>query len=271
MNLIQNLKQIKCYATFSLKMFINIFLLKKKNPQIKVHTYKSLVKTIIKRNDTCHIIATGYSAIASHKAGIVKENDYVIGFNFAAFLPYKFDFYFCEETSHVDASDERTKNQINLLNKRKNSISNIVFKNFYDSDPKLMGKLISNEYSIVMDRQLIRGNIITLLSKPSIMMPQYASTVITATILAYNAGFKNIIIHGLDFSGPHIYHNEDLQKQVEMSPPTPYVSKEQKHVTASYQEKIWPNLIKELQKRGIKIFCACAESKFSNYAPIYNN
>jgi hypothetical protein len=252
-------------------MFYNILLLKRKNIRLKVYTYKSLVKTIKKRNDVCHVIATGYSAISSYKSNIVKKDDYIIGFNFSAFLPYNFDIYFCEETSRVDVSDDRTKNQAILLNKRKNNISNLIFKNLYDSKPTLMTALISNEYSIIMDIQIVSGNINKLLSKPSIMMHQHGSTVIAAVILAYHAGFKNIIVHGLDFSGPHIYHDEELQKQIGLSAPTPYVSKETKHVTASMQELVWPNIIKELHKKDIAIFSACIESKFSKYAPVYQS
>jgi hypothetical protein len=255
--------------TFIPMMFYNIFLLKKKKPKLKIYTYKSLVETVKKRNDTCHVIATGYSAISSYKLNIIRKDDYIIGFNFAAFLPYNFDFYFCEENSRVDISDDRTKNQAVLLRRRGKNISNLIFKNLYDSKPNLMTILISNEYSIVMDIQIVSGNINKLLAKPSIMMHQHGSTVITAVILAYHAGFKNIIVHGLDFSGPHIYHDEGLQKQIGLSAPTPYVSKETTHITASLQELVWPNIIKEFREREVKIFSACPESKFSEYAPVY--
>jgi hypothetical protein len=252
-------------------MFYNILLLKRKNRKLKIYSYKSLVKTIKKRNDTCHVIATGYSAISSYQAGIIEENDYIIGFNFAAFLPYNFDLYFCEETSRVDISDDRTKNQALLLNKQKGNISNLIFKNLYFSKPTLLRTLVSNEYSVVMDTPRIDGNINKLLAKPSILMQQSSSTAVTAVLLAYHAGFKNIVVHGLDFSGPHIYHNEELQKQTGLSAPTPYVSKDTKHITASLQELIWPSIIQELQKRGVNIFSACIESKFSEYVQVYHS
>jgi hypothetical protein len=253
------------------RMFYNIILLKKNNRNLKIYTYKSLVKTVKKRNDICHVIASGYSAISSYRANMVQKNDYIIGFNFAAFLPYNFDFYFCEDTSRADISNDRTKNQAILLNRQKKYISNLIFKNLYDSKPSLFTSLISNEYSVVMDIQLVCGNVNRLLSKPSIMMPQYGSTVIAAVMLAYHAGFKNIVVHGLDFSGPHIYHNEELQKQVGLSAPTPYVSTDTKHSTASFQELIWPDIIKEFRKKDVNIFSACRESKFSEYAPVYHN
>jgi hypothetical protein len=223
-------------------------------------------------------VAIGYSAIASYKAGTIKENDYVIGFNFAAFLPHKFDFYFCEETSRIDKKTsranvykERTKYQFMLLKKRKSNMSNIIFKNLCFSNPKLMKELTNDvKYSIVWDNTLISNkDAAKLFSSPSIIMPQYSSTVITAVMLAYHAGFTNIVVHGLDFSGPHIYHDEDLQKQVGLSTPTPCVSKEIKHITASAQELIWPYLIKEFSKRGVNIFSASFDSNFKRYAPIY--
>jgi hypothetical protein len=277
MKLISCLKQIYVNISFIRRSLINIYLLKKKRPQLQIYTYEALVKSIVKRalkqNDVCHVIATGYSAVDAYKNNIIKENDYIIGMNDAAFLPYKFDFYFCEDTSNVnDTYKEMTQKRMCLLEKCSDRILKLVFKNIYSSDIKFFSSISPNiEYSIVLDTQLIYSTEIVkkLFKKPAMLMPQFSSTVITAVMFAYHIGFRNIIIHGLDFSGPHIYHDENLQKQIGLNAPTPYVSKSIAHETKSTQELIWPNLMKCFIEKGVKVFCASNESNFRKYAKVW--
>jgi len=274
MKLLDWLRQIKSDVILLSRACCKISAIKIKQPDIKVHTYKSLVKTIVKRNDTCHVIATGYSAIDSFNRKIVRDKDYIIGFNFAAFLPYKFDLYFCEEISSVNGTggQRRTNLQVQLLKHRLNNISNVVFKNIYYAKVSQLSS-INNELiiSLMLDKHIATPNVKALFAAPFVFMPQYASTVITCVITAYHAGFKNIVVHGLDFSGPHIYNDDELQKQVNIEAPTPYVPSSVKHSTTPSQELIWKNLIKELNNKGVNIFCASEQSNFRQYAPIYNS
>lgn len=273
MPFIQKLRQIRRDALWVPKMLVNICSLKRKYPRLKIYTYRSLVKSIIKRNDVCHVIATGHSALDSYKAGIVKADDYIIGFNFAAFLPYKFDFYFFEETFRTDGFFlERTKGITELLNKRMDYISNLTYKNARATCPKLMVKFLPDiDFAVVMDKQLMYENVKKLFAPPACLMPQYSSTVITAVMLAYHAGFKNIVVHGLDFSGPHVYHDEEVQKEAGMEAPTQHVPMDKIHMTASTQELIWPDIIKMFQTKNANIFCASPKSNFKKYAPLWEN
>jgi hypothetical protein len=276
--LISELKQLKADTQNLLKTLIKLCSLKRINPNVKIYTYKSLLNIIEKRNDVCHIIATGSSALDAYKQGVVKPGDYIIGMNFAAFLPYKFDLYLCEDMSKAYKTKlpfetikyERIKHQYFLLKKRKENISNLIFNTFYWSDPDFIGKLMYDiDYSVVFGRFLVIGNHKKLFNAPSFFFSQYTSTVIDAAILAHHSGFKNIIIHGLDFSGPSIYHDEGLQREIGMEPPTPYVSKEKKHPAAAVQEPVWNTLIENFSKNGTNIYCASSNSAFSIYAPIW--
>ena len=253
------------------KMLFNIFRLKRRFPQMRIYTYQSLVKSIQKRNDVCHVIATGSSALESYKAGVVQPGDYIIGFNFAAFLPYTFDLYFFEEIfSTSDFYMARTKGITELLHQRKEYMPNLVYKNAKTACPKLIAKFIPDlHFSAVLDRLVTDRRTQKLVAPPSLLMPQCCSTVITAIMLAYHAGFKNIVVHGLDFSGPHIYHDEDLQRQTGMSAPSPYVSKDVKHITADGQEEIWPELMKIFTEKKVNVFCASPSSYFKKYAKIW--
>jgi hypothetical protein len=267
MKLIDRIRQIRVTASNIRKSLINIYILKKKRPQIPVYTYKGLIKSIEKRGDICHIIASGYSALSSYNNNIIKSNEYIIGMNFSAFLPYKFDFYFCEP-----GPNEIIEKLFLLLERCNTRISRLVFKNIYYSNDL---SNISSEikYSIVLDKQLIfnTDTVKKLVRRPALLMPQFSSTVITATMLAYHIGFKNIIIHGLDFSGPHLYHDESLQKQIGIEAPTPYVSKEKVHLTAAGQELVWPGLIQFFAKKDINIFCASNESNFKKYVKVWDD
>jgi len=230
------------------------------------------VESIQKRNDICHIIATGSTAIDSWKAGVVHPDDYIIGLNFAAFLPYTFDLYFFEEpfgtSNHRMA---RTKGITELLHQRKDDLPNLVYKNLAITFPDLMKKFIPDiKFSAVFDRVYYYPNIKKLFARPSIIMPQYSTTSITAIMLAYHAGFKNIIVHGLDFSGPHIYHDQELQKQAGITPPHPYVSKDVKHSSADSQEMIWFKLMKTFAEKNVNVFCASPCSNFTKYAKIWH-
>jgi hypothetical protein len=269
MKLINAIRQIRLNVLLIWKSLINIYLLKRETPWLPIYTYKGLIKSIERRGDICHIIATGYSALDAYKKKIIKANEYIIGMNFAAFLPYKFDFYFVEYIY----DKEKYSKQIFLLEKYKERISRLVFKNIYMSEPDVLSSISSNiKYSIVLDTQVIVSVDVAkvLFNKPAILMPQCCSTVITATMLAYHMGFKNIIIHGLDFSGPYIYHDKELQEQVGIYPPEPLVSQDVAHLTKSIQELIWPRLINYFLERDIGIYCASSESNFKKYAHIWD-
>ena len=253
------------------RMFINIYRLKKRFPQMKIYTYKALVQSIKKRNDVCHVVATGQSALDSCKVGIVQPGDYIIGLNFAAFLPYTFDFYFFEHTFGTsDTQIANTKALTELLHKRKAHLPNLVFKNACRAFPDKMVKLIPDiKFSVVFDRIIYYPCVKKLFARPSVVMPQYGSSSITAIMLAYHAGFKNIVVHGLDFSGPHIYHDHELQEQTGVDAPKPYVAKDVKHLTADGQESIFPEMMKMFAKREVNIFCASPNSNFKKYAKIW--
>jgi len=260
-----------------IKSYRNIKIICKKNKNAKFILYSKLINQIIetKRNDTCHIIATGASAIQSYKDNIIGKDDFIIGMNFSAFLPYNFDYYFCEDESNIKESDDLIKKQIELLLIRKDKINNIIFKNLYNCKPGNFTKeLLSFNIYLLMDRQIIvnqkvERKIHSLVKKSRFSIAQYGSTAITATILAFHTQFKNIVIHGVDLTGPHLYHNLDFQREIGMTAPTPYVNKDVSHSTNFYQESIWPELINHLKKSNVNIYSATTESNFTKFASVY--
>jgi hypothetical protein len=252
-------------------MLVNIYRLKRRFPQMKVYTYKALVKTIQKRNDVCHIIATGASALDSFKAGVVKPGDYIMGINFAAYLPYTFDFYFFDDQfSTNEPLLSKAKCISDLLNKQKDNLPHLVYKNAARVTPDVMHRFVPDlKFSVVMDKVFYYPNVRKLFARPSFIMPQYCSSTVILATMAYHAGFKTIVMHGLDFTGPHIYHDKDLQEQIGIAAPSPYIAKDEKHVSADGQELIWPALMKKFAEKGINVCCASPNSNFKNYAKIW--
>jgi hypothetical protein len=254
-------------------MFINIYRLKKRFPQMKVYTYKALVKTIQKRNDVCHVIATGSSALDSCKAGVVKPGDYIMGINFAAFLPYTFDFYFFDDQYSInDVHLAKAKCISELLNRQKDRLPHLVYKNAARVTPDVMHTYIPDlNFSVVYDKVFYYPCVRKFFARPSFIMPQYCSSTIISAMLAYHAGFKNIVVHGLDFSGPHVYHDKEMCEQTGVDAPHPYVSKDEKHTSADGQELIWPMLMKKFAEKGVNIYCASPNSNFKKYAKVWYN
>ena len=255
------------------RMLINIYRLKRRFPQMKIYTYKALVRSIQKRNDVCHVIATGASALDAYKAGVVQPDDYIIGINFAAFLPYTFDFYFFDHSfSTNDVHIVRTKRMAELFDKRIDLLPNLVYKNSSKVSLDGMLRFIPGlKFTVVYDKVFYYPNVRKLFARPSLLMPQYCSSTIASVMLAYHAGFKNIVMHGIDFTGPHIYHDKDLQEQTGIDAPHPYVEKDVKHSSSDCQDLIWPMLMKKFAKKGVNIFCASPNSKFKKYAKIWLN
>jgi hypothetical protein len=270
-NLIDLLRQIRWDVMWLPRMIKNIYILGTRCSHVRILTYKSLVKSVKKRNDVCHVIAVGSSALDAFKANIVRPDDFVIGLNFAAFLPYKFDVYFFESSyRHGAKYYQWGLDCVALFVKRKNNIAQLVYKNSYFTDPyAMMREMPDLPFSLVPDRLLMYTNIRRLFAKPTILMPQYMSSITAAIMLAYHAGFKNIVVHGLDFSGPHIYHDKELQRQIGIEPPSPYVTNDVKHPTGNAMELFCPALVKTMTEKGVGIFCASPQSNFKKYAKLW--
>ncbi len=270
---------LKTFNEDYLKSIQIIRRIKKYKPKVKIFTHKKLVSHVVKnkRNNTCHIIASGYSAYHSYKEGVINENDYIIGFNFSAFLPYHYDIYFIEQNYHLINDKNFNKDVVNklttVINKRSDKINAIFLKNIYNTPPDLLATtmfdVIKKNINVVLDVQVYIKIINRLFSAPSIFMPQFSTTTITTTMLAFHAGFKNIVVHGLDFEGPHIYHSEELQNEINVKEVTPYPKPNQQHITAVSQRLIWKDIIREFHKNEVNIFSASDKSNFKDYAPVY--
>lgn len=168
--------------------------------------------------EVCHILCSGWSlndSIAS-----IKDRDFVIGFNFS-FLAYEnADLHFAELVS--------TKTQVELSKCLAHGLTDtkcfderkIVFKNLWDKrfNSKLYRKIYGKNSCVVKDFLVRRWSpkcvidLVDELTTEGNWVRQYSSSSITAIALALKSKkFKKIVVHGLDFSGPHFYHDHSFK------------------------------------------------------------
>ena len=236
----------------------------------------------------CHIIGSGWSL----NDGLykIRKDDFVMGFNFAGYADIHFNFYFVE---FCGFSNELLKNksalQINLIqNFISKDTKNIFFKNLWEdkNDIQSISK-IYKDFFIVKDYLLDTKNIrrehlvSTLLLKDNSYIKQAHSTSITCILTAYHSGFKKIILHGIDFIGPHFFKLPEFSNPRRL--PLPMMKYRHSSIQSNNkkqyiipghgvynQAQILGILGDTLKDNNIELMTASAISPSSQLLPIYN-
>jgi len=179
------------------------------------------IKDTRKDSGTCHIIASGGTALET--ASRVPQSDYTIGFNFSALLPVSFDLYFFE---YCNANSRPNRDfsvlQATVIQSNKD-IGRLVAKNIWENklDFKYVKRLYESAPHLLKDIHLPywtskksrRGSLVyasRLLSLENGYVRQASTTTLTCICMAINAGFKRVVVHGFDMSGPHFYTHPEL-------------------------------------------------------------
>lgn len=262
-----------------------------KNINVKILNYKELVDLIkIQSNkvSTCHIIASGSSVLDSYQK--INKNDIVIGFNFSALLDLKFDLYFVEiGTEESKSLSIFSEVQHQLLNSNLAKIKNIIYKNIWQNNIDISYISRKNSFPILvikdiylntiwsefefLDAKIILEN---LLAKDEDFMKQSFTTTLTCLILAIHCSFKNVILHGWDFFGPHFYCSDSVQWPLETTKSNIEYLKNaslNNNVHLTYEKKlllVLKQLKKISKKNKINIYSGSNKSYLSNIFPVYN-
>ena len=136
-----------------------------------------------------------------------------MGFNFAAVCSLPFDVYFIEG-AHSDGDVQRE-----LIQEYASArIGKVFLKNLWqgNTEPDYYRRHYLDSVSLIHDIHmpplpfhnndtLKRVIVLALLQKRSKYVVQFGSTIITCIVLAAQLGFKKIVVHGLDFYGPHFF------------------------------------------------------------------
>lgn len=238
-----------------------------------------------KKSQVCHVIGSGWSLNESLRQ--IASQDFVIGFNYAAISDIDFDAYFFEFGGQK--VKEISKNHLALARDRLIDKTNLMyFKNiwevkndtdFISSNWMGLARPVMDHLYVMLDKRHLRQTITDCLEDQSEYIPQICSTVVTAVVLAHQAGFERIVIHGLDFGGQYFYECMEADIDPKFLPPPKPVSgfygksnKEDVHPTALTtigMRDIVPVLHDLLKDKGIALMCGCESSPSSAYLPVY--
>jgi hypothetical protein len=238
-----------------------------------------------------HVIGSGWSLNKS--ISMIKPNEFVFGFNFAALSGIKFDAYFVEHGG-LKKVKEISDVQIKLIEEVVKKQTDLVFfKNIWDGKNEI-GYMHKNwpllAYFVrdidFTDQEINIKNLndllkIILIGNNKNLM-QYCSSAVVVIALAYQCGYKNIVLHGVDFGGEYFFDAEDFKGLKEYIPPrkTNYgIYSYQKmntndiHDTAKSKlglKQVIPILKTLLEEKNVFIYSASAVSPLADMLPIYN-
>lgn len=250
-----------------------------------------LQKVAARRNargqEICHIIGSGWSLNSSH--GSIDDGALIMGCNFSALLPLRYDFYFVEFGGRGVA--EIAKRHLALVRELVRSNTDLVyFKNIWEekNDIDFMLQHWAGSVAFIKDfvvpclaPEFLEQSLRYCLKESTEFVPQYCSTALTLIFIAFQSGFKNIVLHGVDFGGRYFFEEDDFDGDLTYAPPEQegseyYIttkSSDQAHLTSQDDvglEACIPVLYKLLRERGATLFSATTKSPSSKYLPVYN-
>ncbi len=237
-----------------------------------------------KKSDTAHIIGSGWSL--KHSIEKIPAQDFVMGFNYAALAPIKFDMYFIEFAGKGVL--KTMNNQLALLAKYVIPDQTLLyFKNTWEDKNDLEHmRLLVNEVKYVKDvlvpclsPEMLEISLRTCIENKSEFIYQYASTAITLALIAYHCDFKNVVLHGVDFSGQYFFELPEMKCREKYVPDGSVGEHYKKtngmnsvHITSASpigMKEALPILRNLFGERGLRLMSACTESPSSISLPVY--
>lgn len=257
---------------------------------MKVCSREEIINGVKKRSDlksskVCHVIGSGWSLNRSKYA--INADDFVIGFNFAGIQKLSYDAYFVEFGGPTVKATARAHKRI-IEEVVLNSTDLVYFKNLWESknDKVFISaewggavKYVKDYVMPCLREESLRSILVRCLDDSSQFLPQYTSTALTCVFLMYFCGFKEIVLHGIDFGGQYFYEAPDFNGNADLIPSPNSTEKfyqattaQSVHPTASSSvgmKEAIPILAKLLCARGVNLYSAHQSSPLSKYLPIY--
>ena len=235
---------------------------------------------------TCHILASGASVLESSR-NLDSKRDFIVGFNYAGFLPVPFDVYFIETATTTGVFNEHSRwheqlylqmcevKQPDVFVKclwARESWDADYINNKYGSNLSVIEDILPSFPIVAKSRVIGKCYKQFIASHARKYFVNGASSSIFAMLFAYRIGFRNIVIHGLDFKGPHFYHSDvatagSLLKDVRLS--TPLVVDTHFHSASMWMAIELPRVLSMLDGQGVAVYSASDSSMFSTYAPVF--
>ena len=222
-DLVSNARWLK----HSLNGFRNRLVWKQKGLNfIKVNQLVSLLAPQVESYNVCHIIGTGFSVWDSIKK--VRSCDFCFGFQYSALIErLKFNLVFFElggskvfqeAEQGLAIADGLPQSTIKVF---KNAFSHHNDFEFIKKHWSCRALLLADQACMNYDRNYTDFLIKRSLDRATEVFIQVQNTTYIGIILAFQLGFRNIVLHGVDLGGAYFYSKlpEHLQEY------TPILSK----------------------------------------------
>ena len=128
----------------------------------------------------------------------------------------------------------------------------------------------------ISSENVYRNSIKILLENDPYYFKQSCSSVITSIIFARYLGFKNIVIHGVDFGGKYFFDLDDYQHLAKYKPPKndsiyPKTIRNinSKHPTGNCLKRFLRLLKESLYLEGINLYSSNKHSDLNKFLPIF--
>lgn len=237
--------------------------------------------------NVCHIIGSGSSLNKSKH--IINDSDFVIGFNYAALADIKWDIYFFEFGGR--AVLETSKRHLAIAEKLVCTSTDLVFfKNLWESKNELefvekywldFARPVKDVLYPTVNKEMLPYSIKRCFEANDDFLPQFKSSMMTSIFLAYQAGFKEIVLHGLDFGGLYFYEEYLNPMFINYAPHSAgelgnYEKSEEGsiHITAqgiNSMRNIIPMAKEYLMSNKCKLYSATHASSSAEILPVFNN
>lgn len=233
----------------------------------------------------CHIVGSGWSLAES--LGSILPGDYVVGYNLAALTGRRFDSY------HMERIDERAPgiNDFYRAMMDGSGQDRRYIKNLYER--RAMPRVINDylDHGCTAYRTFEAGGYFKLGQERALanylldgggrFLLQYKSSVMLFAVLYARVGFREIVLHGQDLSGPYFFDVADFPLARELKPRAcgvlpkeiPPLSKTHQINRAFRNEPrigdVLPAMVEVLRERGVSLSCASASSPIAEFVPVH--
>ncbi len=169
-----------------------------------------------RNSDVLEIFGSGWSINRTLQK--VVPDSYKMGFNFSGYIKLCFDLYIFETTVNNYLGEA----QRNLLNSIE--IENLLLKNLWSSTVDIL-QIHDHHYphfKFLKDEWVPHDKNITLSQVKSIInntqnFHQIGATYTSLIVIGIQCGFKQIILHGIDFMGEHFFHSPDWKYEIPLN------------------------------------------------------
>ena len=234
----------------------------------------------------CHVLGSGWSLNESYQL-IDRKSSFLVGFNFSFIKCSDPDIHFIENASTADARFfiNTMDHYAGLERYQVFDKTNVVFKNMSELKNTIKvikwvyakkAYYIKDKHYRIFSNKSLRPTLIEMLRQKN-CLPQAVSSAISLIFFARQSGCRTIVLHGVDFYGPHFYGVSLIEAVYRnYSKPSPSECSNSPHVTASGKNgvgvrEILIELKSLLELEGVQLLAAVNTSPSSKVLGSFYN